>query len=193
MQRFFCNAVTYLLLLFTLCLLFTGYMWAQGGSGELSGVVTDPSGAVIPDAEVTLSNTATGDKRTTVTTGAGIYRFSALPVGNYVLETSPQGFKSTKVANVVVSVGTGTVRDIHLELGSTSEQVTVEAGAQMLQTEDSSVSQLIDRRVWENMPLEARNPNDFVNLVAGAVPEELAGGTLRGAAGSGGGTGTGSF
>src|SRR6266550_7787382 len=104
MQRFFRNAVSCFVLLFTLCLMFTGYMWAQGGSGELSGVVTDPSGAVIPDAEVTLSNTATGDKRTTVTTGAGIYRFSALPVvGTYTLEASPQGFKSTKVENVVIS------------------------------------------------------------------------------------------
>src|SRR5882724_485037 len=192
MERFFRNAVT-CFLLFTLCLMFSGNIWAQGGTGELSGVVTDPSGAVVPDAEVTLSNTATGDKRTTVTTGAGIYRFSALPVGNYVLETSPQGFKSTKVANVVVSVGTGTVRDIHLELGSTSEQVTVEAGVQMLQTEDSSLSQLIDRRVWENMPLEARNPNDFVNLIAGAVPEQIAGGTFRGAAVNGTRTGTGNF
>jgi hypothetical protein len=193
MQRFFRNAVTCFLLLFTLCLMFTGNMWAQGGTGELSGVVSDPSGAVVPDAEVTLSNAATGDKRTTVTTGAGIYRFSALPIGNYVLEASPQGFKSTKVANVVVSVGAVTVRDIHLELGSTNEQVTVEAGAQLVQSDQSSISQLIDRRVWENMPLEARNPNDFVNLIAGAVPEQAAGGTFRGAAVNGTRTGTGNF
>ncbi len=193
MERPFRNAVTCFLLMLTLCLLFTCNMWAQGGTGELSGVVTDPSGAVVPNAHVTLSNNATGAKRTTATTGAGIYRFPALPVGSYVLETSPQGFKSTKVANVVVTVGTGTVRDIQLELGGTSEQVTVEAGVQMLQTEDSSVSQLIDRRVWENMPLEARNPNDFVNLVAGAVPEQIAGGTFRGAAVNGTRTGTGNF
>src|SRR2546423_7188582 len=84
----FRNVMTCFLLMLALCLLFTCNMWAQGGTGELSGVVTDPSGAVVPDTEVTLSNTATGDKRTTTTTGAGIYRFSALPVGNYVLETS---------------------------------------------------------------------------------------------------------
>ncbi len=87
MQHPFRNAATCFLLMLTLCVLFTCNMWAQGGSGELSGVVTDPSGAVVPNAQITLSNTATGDKRTTVTTGAGIYRFSALPVvGTYTLE-----------------------------------------------------------------------------------------------------------
>ena len=79
MDRPFRNAVTCFLLMLTLCLLFTCNMWAQGGTGELSGVVTDPSGAVVPNAQITLSNNATGDKRTAVTTGAGIYRFSALP------------------------------------------------------------------------------------------------------------------
>jgi hypothetical protein len=193
MQHPFRSAATCFLLMLTLCLLFTSNMWAQGGGGELSGVVTDPSGAVVPDAQITLSNNATGDKRTTVSTGAGIYRFSGLPVGTYTLEVSPTGFKSTKVANVVVSVGTVTTRDIHLELGAATEQVTVEAGSQLVQTDQSSISQLIDRRVWENMPLEARNPNDFINLVAGAVPEQIAGGTFRGAAVNGTRTGTGNF
>jgi hypothetical protein len=80
----FRNVMTCFLLMLALCLLFTCNMWAQGGTGELSGVVTDPSGAVVPNAQVTLSNDATGDKRSTVSTGAGIYRFSALPVvGTY--------------------------------------------------------------------------------------------------------------
>ena len=98
-----------------------------------------------------------------------------------------------KVTDVMVSVGTVTSRDVKLELGASSEQVTVEAGQQLVQTEESSVSQLVDRRVWENMPLEARNANDFVNLVAGAVPEQIAGGTFRGAAVNGTRTGTGNF
>ena len=175
-------------------LLFASALWAQGGAGELTGLVTDPSGAVVPNAEVKLTNTATGVTRTTTTTQAGIYRFPALPVvGTYTLETSPQGFKTAKIANIIVSVGTITSHDIHLELGASTEQVTVEAGQQLVQTEDSSVSQLVDRRVWENMPLEARNANDFVNLVAGAVPEQQAGGTFRGAAVNGTRTGTGNF
>jgi Carboxypeptidase regulatory-like domain len=168
--------------------------FAQGGSGQLTGQVTDSTGAVVPGVEIKLTNTATGEARTTVTSAAGIYTFPALQiVGNYTLEVASKGFKSSKVQNVIVSVGTVTSRDIKLEVGTTTEQVTVEAGQQIVETEDSALSTLIDRRVWENMPMEARNANDIINLVAGAVPEQQAGGTFRGAAVNGVRTGGGNF
>src|ERR1700742_4328607 len=152
MEYAFRNTMTRFLLVFTALGLMVGTMWAQGGTGELSGLVTDPSGAVVANAPVTLSNTATGDKRTTVTTASGIYRFVALPVvGTYTLETSPKGFKSAKVAGIVVSVGSVVNQDVHLELGAGSEQVTVEAGVQQVQTSESSLSGLVDRRVWQQM------------------------------------------
>jgi hypothetical protein len=168
--------------------------FAQGGAGELTGQVTDSTGAVVSGVEIKLTNTATAEVRTTVTTPAGIYTFPSLPiVGSYTLEVASKGFKATKVQNVIVSVGTLTTRDVKLEVGAATEQVTVEAGAQIVQTEDSSLSQLVDRRVWENMPIEARNANDFINLVAGAVPEQQAGGTFRGAAVNGVRTGAGNY
>ena len=87
--------------------LLTTMVWPQAGTGELTGLVADPSGAVVPNAQITLTNSATGDKRTTVTTPAGVYRFSALPiVGTYTLEIAPKGFKAVKIANLVMSVGT---------------------------------------------------------------------------------------
>jgi hypothetical protein len=145
--------------------------FAQGGVGELTGQVSDSTGAVVSGVEVKLTNTATGEVRTTVTTPAGTYRFPALPiVGTYTLEVSSKGFKSTKVQNIVASVGTITTRDVKLEVGATTEQVTVEAGAQLVQTEDSSLSQNVDRQVWTNMPLETRSQNEFMGLVAGAEP-----------------------
>src|SRR5215813_410028 len=105
------------------------------GSGELSGLVTDPTGAVVANAEVTLTNSATGEKRTTTTTGAGIYRFVALPVvGSYTLDTAPKGFKKFQLANVVISVGTVTSHDLQLALGASTETVSVEAGVQTVQT-----------------------------------------------------------
>ena len=138
------------------------------GSGELTGLVTDTTGAVVAGVEVKLTNSATGEVRTTATTAAGIYNFSALPiVGTYASEISTKGFKLSRVQNIVVSVGTITTRDVKLEVGATTEQVTVEAGQQIVETEDSALSTLVDRRVWENMPIEARNANDFINLVAG--------------------------
>src|SRR5713101_4627050 len=192
MESAFRATWTRFLLAFVVLALSVG-AFAQG-AGELTGLVTDSTGAVVSGVEVKLSNSATGEVRTTVTTPAGIYAFPALPiVGTYTLEIAAKGFKSTKVQNVVVSVGTITSRDVKLEIGVATEQVTVEAGQQIVQTEDSALSTLIDRRVWENMPLEARNANDFINLVAGAVPEQQAGGTFRGAAVNGVRTGGGNF
>ena len=192
MDYAFRNTLTRFLLVYTVLALLAGTVWAQG-SGELTGLVTDPQGAVVSGAEVKLTNPATGTVRTTITSGAGIYHFAALPVGNYTLEVAPKGFKSVRVQNVVVTVGATATNDVKLELGAATEQVTVEAGQQLVQTEDAALSQLVDRRVWENLPLEARNANDFINLVAGAVPEQQAGGTFRGAAVNGTRTGTGNF
>src|SRR5713226_4183911 len=192
MESAFRATSTRFLLAFVVLALSVG-AFAQG-AGELTGLVTDSTGAVVSGVEVKLSNSATGEVRTTVTTPAGIYSFPSLPiVGTYTLEIAAKGFKSTKVQNVIVSVGTITSRDVKLEVGVATEQVTVEAGAQLIPTEDSSLSQLVDRRVCENMRLEARNANDFVNLVAGAVPEIQAGGTFRGAAVNGVRTGGGNF
>src|SRR5216684_4855688 len=193
MESAFRYTWTRLLLALVLLALSVG-AFAQGGSGELTGLVTDSTGAVISGVEVKLSNSATGEVRTTVTTPAGIYSFPSLPiVGTYTLEIAAKGFKSTKVQNIIVSVGTTTSRDVKLEIGTATEQITVEAAAQIVEAESSALSQLIDRRVWENMPIEARNSNDFINLVAGAVPEQQAGGTFRGAAVNGVRTGGGNF
>ena len=199
MEYAFRSAMTRFLLVFTVLGLLAGTMWAQGGTGELTGLVTDPSGAVIANAQITLTNSATGETRTTVTTAAGTYRFPALPVvGTYTLETSPKGFKGAKIANIVVSVGTIVNQDVKLELGASTEEVTVEAGVQQVQTQESSLSGLVDRRVWQQMPLETRSQNEFVNLTAGAVSGTIAvgnnnGGTDRGAAVNGSRSGTGNF
>lgn len=193
MESAFRSFWTHILLAVVVVALSVG-AFAQGGAGELTGLITDSTGAVVSGVQVKLSNSATGEVRTTTTTPSGIYNFSALPiVGTYTLEVAQKGFKTSKVQNIIVSVGTITSRDLRLEVGAATEQVTVEAGAQLVQTEDSSLSQLVDRRVWENMPIEARNANDFINLVAGAVPEQQAGGTFRGAAVNGVRTGGGNF
>jgi hypothetical protein len=192
MESAFRNTWTYFLLAFVVLALCVG-AFAQG-SGELTGLVTDSTGAVVAGVGVKLTNSATGEVRDTATTPAGIYSFPALPiVGSYALEIAAKGFKSTRVQNIIVSVGTTTSRDVKLEVGAATEQVTVEAGQQIVETEDSALSTLVDRRVWENMPIEARNSNDFINLVAGAVPENQAGGTFRGAAVNGVRTGGGNF
>ncbi|MGC2152390.1 MAG: carboxypeptidase-like regulatory domain-containing protein, partial [Terriglobales bacterium] len=194
MQSAFSCMWTRVLLAFVVLALCVG-VFAQGGTSELTGLVTDQTGAVVPGAPVKLTNVATGEVRTTTTTAAGTYRFPALQVvGSYTLEVTPKGFKMEKVQDIVVTVGTIVTRDVRLEIGQTTEQVTVEAGAQMVQTEDSSLSQNIDRQVWTNMPLETRSQNEFMGMVVGAEPAaEAMLGTDRGPAVNGTRSGTGNF
>jgi Carboxypeptidase regulatory-like domain len=182
-----------LLVLGIVGILSVGLLFGQAGTGELSGRVTDPTGAVVANVGVTLTNNATGEKRTTTTSQGGIYRFLALPVvGSYTLQASSQGFKNYELANIIVSVGTVTSHDIQLLLGTPSETVNVEAGAQIIQTEDSSISQLINSRSWESMPMQTRSQNELINMVAGAEPEAF-NNTGRGASVNGTRSGTGNY
>src|ERR1700676_2687609 len=106
MESAFRNTSTRFLLAVVVLTLLAGSVLAQG-TGEITGLVTDPTGAVISGATVTLTNSATGEKRTTVTNSGGAYRFPELPiVGTYTLQASPKGFKSLKVEGIVISVGT---------------------------------------------------------------------------------------
>jgi hypothetical protein len=194
MQSAFRSTRTRFLIAFVVLALSVG-AFAQGGVGELTGLVTDSTGAVVSGVEVKLANAATGEVRTTVTTPAGTYRFPALPiVGSYILEVANKGFKSVKVQNIVLSVGVVTSRDVKLEIGVATDFVTVEAGVQLVQTEDSSLSQNVDRNVWTNMPLETRSQNEFIGLLPGAEPAAQANlGTDRGAAVNGTRSGSGNY
>jgi hypothetical protein len=172
---------------------FTPAALSQGGTGELTGVVYDPAGATVSDAKVTLTNAGTGFDRDMQTGAGGVYRFTALPVvGTYALTVEHGGFRKAQVSGIVISVGTAVTVDVHLELGTATEAITVEAGAELVTPSESEISQLIDRRVWQNLPLEVRNQNTFINLVAGAVPNQFSG-TTRGAAVNGARPGSGNF
>jgi hypothetical protein len=178
--------------IFLFTIVFATGLWAQG-AGDLTGVVTDPTAAVVANAQVTLTNDATGIVRTAETTAGGVYRFSALPVvGTYTLSIEIPNYRPVTVSGVVISVGTTVTRDVKLEVGTKTETVTVEAGAETVQTADSQISTLINNRVWEQLPLSVRNQNEFINLVPGAVNQEVTG-TNRGAAVNGARAGTGNY
>ncbi len=175
------------------CLLSGTDAWAQAGTGELTGIVTDATGGVIPAVQITLTNSETGVPHATLTSSAGVYRFVSLPVvGTYSLSLQQAGFKSVKIDGIVISVGTTVTRDIKLEVGAPAEMVTVTAGTELVQATESAVSTLVDRSIWQNMPLEVRNQNSFIELVAGAVPDAMAGNT-RGAAVNGARGGAGNY
>jgi hypothetical protein len=163
------------------------------GTATLTGTVADPNGAVVSGATVTATNVATNVSYNTQTTDAGLYRFSALPVGGYTVKVESSGFSTAQVEQVVLTVGQAVTQDIKLAVGAPTETVTVVAGGEQLaQPSESSVSQLLNRNVWENYPLENRDTNEFINLLPGAVPDAFAGST-RGAAVNGVRGGTGNF
>ena len=116
----------------------------SAGTGALTGTVIDPSGAVVPGVSVTLVSVETNQTRTATTGNDGSYKFSLLPPGNYRVRFSASGFKTAEVASVGVNVTETPVLDRTLEVGSQSEQVTVEATTELLQTASSTLGTTVD-------------------------------------------------
>ena len=107
--------------------------------GDVSGRVTDPSGAGVPSATVTLTNTATNAIRTSETSGEGLYTFTAVPPGIYDLKVEHPGFKTVATSNVEVQVQQSVRLDLTLQVGQVSESVEVSASAALLQSENATV------------------------------------------------------
>jgi hypothetical protein len=163
-------------------LFLAGLAYGQLGTGVITGTVTDPSGATVPGAAVTLSNASTGVQRTAQTNTAGIYRLDFTEAGTYRLRVSASGFAVYEVAGLVVTVGQTVTTDVKLELGKTGTVVTVEAaGVQLVNTANAEVSDLINQNTIQNLPLEVRDATIFVNLIPGSVPNDFNAST-RGAA-----------
>jgi hypothetical protein len=108
-------------------------VWAQSaGTSSLTGTITDPSGAAIPNVTITLTSNDTAQTRSATTGGDGQYKFTLLPPGNYKIRFSAAGFKTAEVGSVVLNVTETPTLDRTLEVGAQSEQVTVEATAETL-------------------------------------------------------------
>ena len=145
-------------------------MLAQAGRGAISGTVTDASGAIVPGATVTATDTATGTKLTAVTTAAGIYSFVSLSPGHYEVSVSQKGFETTVRKGVIVTVDQSTTVNIAMKVGSVSEVVTVNETTSLVDTTNSTVGQLISSETIDRVPLLTRNVFDLVQLSAGVTP-----------------------
>src|SRR6202142_627681 len=143
--------------------------WAQSaGTSALTGTVTDPSGAAVPNVTVTATNTATNAARTATTGSDGADRFTLLPPGTYKVHFAANGFKAAEVTAVNLSVTETPVLDQKLEVGAQSDQVTGEASAETLQTATSSLGTTVGARQVTELPLSSRNFTQIVGLSAGA-------------------------
>ncbi len=138
-----------------------GSLLAQKTSGVVIGQVTDPSGAAVGSATVTLRNTANESTRDAVTNTAGEYRFEDIPNGTYKLEVSTSNFRRFVAQDVVVNVATTTRVDAKLTMGSVSEVVTVSADAIQVQTETGALGTIVDGTQVKELPLNGRS---FVEL-----------------------------
>jgi hypothetical protein len=143
--------------------------YAQGGgtTSSLSGTVLDVSGAVIPGAEVKVKNDGTGTEYTTITFESGTFTIPALPPGTYTATVSLPGFKTVVLSNIALSAGVPSTIRVILEVGGVQETVSVEEGAEIVQTQSSAVATTMNVNAISNLPLASRNALDIVTTLPG--------------------------
>jgi len=147
--------------------------WAQTGS--ISGSVSDSSGAVVAEAEVTVRNLGTNLSRTTGTSGSGAYSVTELPVGSYEVTVKKTGFKSFRAANVPLTVAQVLTLNAQLQVGSVSDAVEVTAGRiNDVDLETAQVSNLVDQKQMQDLPLITRDPYSLVLLSPGTSQTDSA-------------------
>ena len=144
--------------------------FGQAGRGGIDGMVSDPSGAVVPGATVTAFNHKTGSAQRTVTTAAGLYAFVSLNPGSYQVTASFKGFESVSQDKVTVTIDQVSTVNIALRIGSVSDTVTVSEAIDLAETSNSTVGQLISAETIDRVPLLNRNVFDLVQLSAGVTP-----------------------
>jgi hypothetical protein len=140
---------------------------SQVDEGAVTGVVQDPTGAVIPNAVVTLLNTDQGLTLTTHTGDNGSYTFSPVRIGHYTVTASAPGFSSTSQQNLTVTVGENLQVNISLKTGQSNETVTITTAPPELQTDESSVGQVMETKTINDLPLNGRNFTFLAQLSAG--------------------------
>ena len=141
--------------------------FGQVDEGAISGTVQDTSGAVVPNAQVTLLNTDQGITLETKTNSSGFYTFNPVRAGNYTVTVTAQGFAKTTQTKLTVNVQQFLQVNVQLKLGAATETVEVSTAPPLLQTEEASVGQVIGQQEVNSLPLNGRNFTFLAQLGAG--------------------------
>lgn len=148
---------------------------AQSSTSRILGRVVDSKEAVVAGATVTAINESTGITQTQNTTDSGVYAFDSLPVGNYTVSVEQTGFKKFQKTGNKLEVNTPLTVDIVMEVGQLSEVVTVQGGAEQLQTANATIGNVVDQKAIEALPLNGRNPLTLLLLEPGVVQRSFGG------------------
>ena len=143
---------------------------AQYDRGTITGTVTDPSGAVVPRAEITATNMDTGVPTQAVTNEVGLYRLSNIPIGRYEIKITAPGFKAHMRSGITLMVAQTLRLDVALETGAVQESVTVTADASLLKLDTSQVSTTIHSRVVTDLPLSFAGGRAIENFAYALTP-----------------------
>ena len=151
------------------CSLFALAALAQIQNGQLSGDVTDPSGAAVSNAQVQVQNTATDLTVSATTNQQGHFVVNQVPVGSYLVTVTAAGFRTESHSGLVVNAGSITHSDFKLQVGSTKEVVEVSGETPVVETESSQLAVVVSGAQVANLPLNGRNVYDLIQLAPGAV------------------------
>ena len=148
---------------------------AQTSTSSITGRVVDSKEAILPGAAVSVTNEATGLSQTQTTTDSGVYAFASLPVGTYTVTVEQAGFKKFQKTHNALEVGTPLTVDAVMEVGQVSEVVTVQGGAEQLQTSNATMGNVVEQKAIEALPLNGRNPLTLLLLEPGVVQRSFGG------------------
>ncbi|MGI8740956.1 MAG: carboxypeptidase regulatory-like domain-containing protein [Bryobacteraceae bacterium] len=156
-------------ILLSISLLEAPVLRAQVYAGTLTGVVSDPSGAVVPGAQAVLTDEQKGFKYSAATDTGGRYVLRSLPPGNYSLLVSAPGMRSYSQPGITLTIGQNAQVNVKFELQGTAETVTVAETAPLLQTQDASTGQLVNRKFINDLPLTSRSVFNLAQLSPGVT------------------------
>ena len=140
-------------------------------TGTISGIVTDPGGAVVAGASVKATNIQTGVEQTITTDTKGFYSFPALPIGTYTISVQRGGFKDFQQTNIVIDANSAVRADAKLQVGAVQQQVTVSSTAVQVETTNTQMGEVITGSSMTSIPLNGRSFTDLLALQPGVVPQ----------------------
>ena len=155
------------------------HVTAQSAVSQVSGVVKDVTGAIVPDAEIQIRNTDTNILHTVHSDSGGAYTIPSLPIGHYQLQVKKQGFSTYVQSGITLEVNSNPEINVGLQVGLVTQEVEVQANASMVESHDTSVTQVINTEQVVDFPLNGRQPTDLIALSGAAVNTNGAGGAIN--------------